>query len=387
MRYSIAIAGEPWEAPFASATAASIARWAAPETAVWAPSEFADALRGTACGATFVPPRDDGFQTYSAVRARVVDAANAPVLILAAGTTAARAVPVERLGARSCDERRLEWIAAGDGPTILHFHPPPHQPPAAPAHSVRREGLLDVWEVRGARSYYAGLLSLDVGTLPPVFSSYGQGRPLFVYNTNRFDEPAVPPHQQYVILGSGLLGLRLVLESDPPPGARVIVYDINSGQLAWIRFLLANAGAAAELEDVVRSFSAACPGVGVRPVEPHERENAAAQAAWYRRHHERLAVLSHQVQWDFVVCDLLTAPRSLLDRIDPAMSTMFMYLDLFLIWRIDAERPRVEHHVDLAESLEELVRGAIRGSVTFVPGAASCRFQLPPDSPFYGSRS
>ena len=384
MRYSIAIVGENWEAVFAAATARTLSTWTSPDVQLWAPSEFEQALAGICNAVRFVPPRRQGFQTYEEVRNRVLAAAGDRVLLLAAGTIPSNGRPLECLGSSYREERHVEWISPDSGPTVVHFYAPSHRPPPKPKHCLTHEGLLEVWEIDGGDLYYNALLSLGHATLAPVFRHYGPGRPLFVYNTNRFNEPSVGVHEQYVILASGLLGLRLVLESEPPEGAKVIVYDINPNQLAWIQFLLARANAIEEFDEAIGRFTTEHPGIEVRPVEPHEQQNAAEQAKWYNRNHGKLWTAAQRIQWEFVVCDLLTDPGSMIEVLDPARSTMFMYLDLFLIWNNSPERPWVEHHVGMARSLEALLRGLVRRRLSFVPGARSCRFQLSPDSPFKG---
>ena len=50
----------------------------------------------------------------------------------------------------------------------------------------------------------------------------------------------------------------MVVEGDPAPGARVLIYDIKLDQLAWSRFVLAHATEAGTLASLsVRSRYAA----------------------------------------------------------------------------------------------------------------------------------
>jgi hypothetical protein len=379
--YAVAIAGEAWEAAFAAATALNAARWVAPDVELWIPEEFMRAIGTISRKIHVVPALSPGFQDYQDIRARML-AAGGPLLLLAAGAMASRPQPLDRLGGPFSEPRCVEWFADGAGPTVLHFDPPQHRPPTVPQHRSRREGALMVWELDTGTGYYDGLLPLNPWDCPPVFQNYGPAAPVFLFNTNRFDEPPVGGHQQYAILASGLLGLRLVLESSPPPGARIIVYDINPHQLDWFKFLLKHARTGPEMDDARIQFMALHPNVAVRPVQLHEAANAATQAAWYRENHLRIGRAARELEWEFVVCDLMTEPGSVLDRLEPSRTTMFMYLDVFLIWHTNAGAPWVEDHAGIARSLEQLVRGRVNEFVTFVPGDASCRFQLSPESPF-----
>lgn len=383
MRYSVAIAGEAWESVFAAATGSTLAGWISPDVELWAPAEFSGALQGVRGAVHFVPPSHPGFQSYSDVRERLLAVAGERVLLLAAGVLPGKQQPIENLGSPLHQDRHVEWISTDSGPTIIHFHQPPHRPPARPQHRATQEGALAFWEVDGGLSYYSGLLSLEHRRSAPVFRPYGRGVPLFAYNTNRFDEPGVGAHEQYVILASGLLGLRLVMESHPPQGARVIVYDINPDQIAWIQFLLDRAGMIADFEEVLHRFTAAHPSIAVRQVQPHEKHNAASQVEWYAQNHLRLSGIAQHLRWEFVVCDLLTEPLTLIEKLDPLRSTMLMYLDVFLIWNIETDSPWIEHHIGMARSLEALLRDTIFRPVSFVPGERSCRFQFCSESPFH----
>jgi hypothetical protein len=388
MCMTVAIVGEGWEARFARATAISFADWLPADAEVWIPSEFAHAISDLGARPWRVlSAARPGFQDYEAVRQRVLREADKDrgLLLLAAGTLPAARRPLECLGASWRQTRAVEWLAPTEGgpASVLHFQPPPHRPPARPLHSVEKVGALDVWTIDGGRNYFQALAGLDGAGGPPIWTQYGTQRPVFVYNTNNFDEPPVAAHEEYFILGSGLLGLRMIVESRPTAGARVVVYDINPGQLLWVRFVLKVSGQVEEFEEVVKLFRAEHPLVEVRPVLTHEAANAERQAAWYRSNRHRIGEIGASLEWEYRECDLWNEPSALLSRIRAARSLFFMYLDLFMVWHVESELPWVEHHAGAALSLEEAVRSQARGgAVTFLPGARSARFQLQPGSPF-----
>ena len=301
----------------------------------------------------------------------------------------------------------MEWIPRrGDGAeSVLHFAPPPHSPPPWPRHQRRREGRLEVVEVDGGEGYFQGLAALggsdgsdssdsSDGSDRPARSAargalwpqYGPRRPVFTYNTNDWNELPPPAHDDYCILGSRLLGLKMVAESRPAPGARVVVYDINPDQLNWIRTVLEAAGEVAETAGLVDRFVGRHPGVSVRERLPHEEANARRQSRWFRRHRRRLACLARELDWHFLVCDLLTDPTPLLTRLGASRSLFFMYLDLFMVWHLEGAVRWVEDHAGMAVSLERLLRSRVSGPVTFLPGPTSAHFQLQPWSPFATSR-
>lgn len=387
-QFSVAIVGEGWEAAFAAGTAATLARWAPPDTVIWTSEEYVQAFSSLPNAVRFVAPRSGGFQSYGEIRLRILSAIpGTRILVLAAGVLPEGPQPLESLGASYGTPRHVEWISPDTGPTVMYFSRPAHRPPAQPIHRTRQEGLLTLWEVDGGDRYYLGLRAQNRFNLPAVFRNYGPARPIFTYNTNSFDEPLTGRHEQYVILASGLLGLRLILESDPSENSKAIVYDINPWQLAWIRYLLAHAAQSNNIDTMIEQFTTAHPGVDVRPLQAHERDNATEQREWYRLNHKRLPLVAEKLRWEFVQCDLLTAPDVLLDKLEPDRTTMFMYLDIFLIWNVETDHPWVEHHLGIARSLEACIRETIRKHVSFVPGPESRRFQLSRNSPFLKRRA
>lgn len=389
MSLAVGILGEAWEAPFARATARSLDRWLPEGARVIVPGPLAGEVAAAISRPCVELPGPPGFAEFPELRRCAVAAgADGDLLLLAAGTLPSREQPLERLGAPWGSERAVEWLPrAGGGPeTVLHFAPPPHAPPARPRHRRRREGRLEVVEVDGGAGYFQGLTALlaspDAGPACALWRQYGLRRPVFTRNTNDFGEAPPPAHDDYCILGSGLLGLRMVVESRPAAGARVFVYDINPDQLDWIRTVLEAAGEVEELAAVEERLAARHPGVAVREVQPHEAANARRQAKWFRRHRGSLAALARELEWHFVVCDLLTDPAPLLARLAPSRSLFFMYLDLFMVWHLSGAAGRVEDHAGMAASCEQLLRSRAGERVTFLPGAASTGFQLQPESPF-----
>jgi hypothetical protein len=387
MGMKVAIIGEEWEARFARETANSFANWLPMDAEVCVPSEFERTIAGYGFRQLHVAmARRPGFQTYEDVRQRVLQEGvkDGGLLLLAAGTLPASRQPIERLGASCGQQRGVEWFAPTEGglTSVLHFQPPLHRPPARPHHGVEKVGALDVWTVDGGDNYFQALAGLEGSGNSPVWAQYGRHHPVFVYNTNDFDEPPPPAHEEYFILGSGLLGLRMITESRPAAQARVVVYDINPDQLLWIKFVLQVCGEAQDLAEVVDIFREMHGACQVRQVLAHEASNAARQAAWYRYNRLRLADIGAALEWEFLDCDLWNDPGQLLRRVRPGRSLFFMYLDLFVIWRVCGEVPWVENHMGVALSLEEAVRSRAQAPVTFLPGAQSVRFQLHPNSPF-----
>jgi hypothetical protein len=389
MSLAVGILGEAWEAPFARATARSLDRWLPEGARVIVPGPLAGEVAAVTSRPCVELPEPPGFAEFPDLRRRVVAAcADGDLLLLAAGALPSREQPLERLGAAWGSERAVEWIPrAGSGAeTLLHFAPPPHAPPARPRHLRRQEGSLEVVEVDGGAGYFQGLAALqaspDAGPARALWRQYGPRRPVFTRNTNDFGETPPPAHDDYCILGSGLLGLRMVVESRPAAGARVFIYDINPDQLTWIRTVLEAAGEVEELAAVEDLLAARDPGIAVREVQPHEEANARRQAEWFRRHRGSLATLAREFEWHFVICDLLTDPAPLLERLAPSRSVFFMYLDLFMVWHLSGAAGWVEDHAGMAASCERLLRSRAGKRVTFLPGAASARFQLQPGSPF-----
>jgi hypothetical protein len=392
MHFRVAIIGEEWEACFARVTARSLASWLPPGAEVFIPSELTSATGDLATHTTHVVvAAEPGFQGYAEIRERVLGCARDArrgLLLLAAGAVPYDEQPVVSLGSSYGEQRAFEWHAPTEqsGPTVLSFRRPLHEPPALPRHNAERIGALKLWKVEGARRYFQALDRVVHTEGSPIWTQYGSHRPIFVYNTNEFDEERIDSHDEYVILASGLLGLRLVLESEPASGARVIVYDINPDQLKWFRFLLETCGHERRFEELLQTFRAAHPDISLRAVEPHETANAARQAEWYAQHREQMADLIRRLEWEFVECDLWTNPAPLFNRLKASRKLFFMYLDLFMIWHVDESSPWVENHADIAKSLEEAVRQRSGDDVTFLPGPRSARFQLHPESPFAAGR-
>src|SRR5438876_1019307 len=81
---------------------------------------------------------------------------------------------------------------------------------------------LEVVRVDCGTGFFEGIAAMR-GYGPP-WQHYGPATPIFVLNTNVFEEPTPPAASDYVILGSGFLGLRLVVESRPPRGAKLVIY-------------------------------------------------------------------------------------------------------------------------------------------------------------------
>ena len=151
--------------------------------------------------------------------------------------------------------------------------------------------------------------------------------------------PAISPSRRLPLakttssLDSGLLGLRLVAESKPPPDARLSVYDINPGALVWIDFVLSNAHRLRTFPDLVETFRSEHPDLAIREVAPHERENAGKQERWYHERRADLAALG-KLERAMVQVDVLTSPSALFRLLRPGRRTMVMYLDLFVPWNI-----------------------------------------------------
>lgn len=387
MSITVAIVGEAWEAPFVRATAHSLAQWLPPDAAVCVPSELVRSVADVyPRPVRVVAATEPGFQGYEDLRRRVLreNERGQGVLLLAAGALPLDEKPLERLGASQVLERVFEWCSPTEdaAPSVLRFQEPPHRPHAHPRHTVERVGKLDLWTIDGEGNYFQGLSRLNHAGGPPVWRQYGSSCPVFVYNTNEFDEAPIATHDDYFILGSGLLGLRMVAESKPRADARVVVYDINPDQLEWIKFVLEASDEVAELTEVTERFRTKHDHVAVRPVLTHEANNAARQRDWYRQNRDRLSYMKSNLTWEFVECDLWNDAAALLDRMRPERRLFFMYLDLFIVWRLEGEAPWVEDHAGAARSLEAAVKARTHSQVTFLPGPNSARFQLHPESPF-----
>jgi hypothetical protein len=252
---------------------------------------------------------------------------------------------------------------------------PVHRPRTPRRHRCRRIGAVDVWTADTCDGYFATLMSGAAGPQAPVWPAYGPGQPVFTFNTNDFDERPPAAHDDYAILGSGLLGLRMVLESGPAASARVYVYDINPDQLAWCQFVLARCGRVGTLNALVRLFAASRPDVTVRDPLPHETANVARQADWYAANRHALAGLTGVVEFHWLVTDLLTRPADVLSVLRPDRSVYFMYLDLFVVWNTRSASPWIIQFPDHARSLEIEVR-RLASSAAFLPGPHSRVLQL-----------
>jgi hypothetical protein len=351
------VAGESWELAPARSTLKSLDGHRAAVDEVLVPPEFA-ALRRTRHGGcppvTVVgnPPRR--FRTREEILADL-HRHRPDATVLAAGT------------------------AAGD-PRL----PPLHRPPRQRRHARRRAGELEIWTIDTGEEYFAGLAGepLMAGDVP-VWSAYGPGRPVFTRNTNDFAEVHPVRHDDYVVLGSGLLGWRMVLDSDPGADARVLVYDINPAQLAWSRHVIERADVDPRLDDLEHSFAERHPAQAQRQTLPHERLNADAQAHWYALNRTRLAVLRDRLCIEYAEIDLWSEPVRVLNALRVDRSVFFMYLDLFVVWHLDDAPPWIAEFPGLARSLQREVH-ARSARATFLPSAGSQTLQLD-WSPFLGA--
>jgi len=340
---ALVIVGEDWEAAFAAVTLRDVASWLPESARIFAPPELAHVTGPRPVLAIGQPPgRFRSLQEIVADVHRLLG--NQPYLLVQAG-------------------------AARPG------EPPRHRPPARRRHRCRRAGAMDIWTADTGDGYFAALLAEPGDHRTPIWSAYGPGRSVFTVNTNDFCEPPPSRHDDYIILASGLLGLRMVLQGNPAPGARVLVYDINPDQLAWCQFLLAHAAEADTLAELERSFRACRPSVMIRAKLPHEQANAAAQAAWYEAHRHQLAVLPARLDLQWLEVDLLNRPADLLGRLRSERSVFFMYLDMFVVWHVHDRPAWIAEFPDLARSLEKEVRHRARAA-TFLPGPSSRVLQL-----------
>jgi hypothetical protein len=330
-----------------------------------------------------------GFQSFNGLRQQILTQEydkQRGLLLLAAGTLPAQANPLLQIGDYYCEKRVVEWFPPKDAmnsPTKLSFQPPVHRPPSQPRHKVEEVGLLKFWTVNCCKNYFQSLQKLSGVKSSPVWTQYGSKQSIFVYNTNEFDEePPIEPHDDYFILASGLLGLRMVVESQPPSGARVIVYDINPDQLRWIKFVLESAGTVSDFETLIEEFSSSASSITIRSPLSHELANVNHQADWYRNNHHRLADLVPRLNWQFIECDLWTNPTVLLSNLRRLKKVFFMYLDLFMVWHVNNQVGWVENYAEIAASLEAVILERVGKDVTFLPGPRSKIFQLHPASPF-----
>jgi hypothetical protein len=351
---AVIIAGEAWELPLAARTLRALSERDENHRTVLVPPELgglAELARVPHPRVSIVGEPPGRFRDYREITADLaVRYPSTP--IVAAGTD----------GAPGQDSR------------------PAHGPPCPRRHVRRRVGSLDLWTADTGDGYFRALMAAAAaGPAPPVWAAYGAGRPVFTRNTNDFDELPPPAHDDYVILGSGLLGWRMVLESEPGPGARVFVYDINPGQLEWSRHLLREAARIPDLSRLEQAFAATRP-YPLRGPLPHERANANAQARWYAAHHRHLGALARRVRVEHLLIDLLSNPSVLLGRLRRDRSAFFMYLDLFTVWHVDDSPPWIIELPGMARSLEREVR-RLTAAASFLPGPSSRTLQLD-GSPF-----
>lgn len=389
MNMSVGIIGESWESPFVEMTLKALGRWC-PEEVTWiVPEEFGRAARPIVQNGRLklVPPDCGGFQDYRKMIQRLQrHCPSGGLLLVAAGSLPLGKFPRRGFGAAYTQDRVCWWLpgAAAGGESNPDFYPPPHRPPLDPNHSFRQVGALQVWTVGGGSHYFEGLAAVPGEARSSLWDLYGPGLPIFVYNTNRFPESLERSYDDYFILGSGLLGLSLVLESKPANGARVIVYDINADQIKWTQFLLENAGRFPFLEALISQFRAENPEIAIRETESHEIENVRRQQEWYCDHRHNLTRLATYLRVTYVVADLLSDPQPVIDLLDPDREVFFMYLDLFLVWHIRTDHKWVEHHHEMAMSLRRLLGSDRSKGIDFLPFDDSASFQIQNDSPFIG---
>ncbi len=358
MNRTFCIVGEAWERPFAWLTYFALRTKLTHDSLVLLPAHFSPApMHDVASHNIAFVPCGMGFVDRETARAQ---------LLLRAGGDNISPIEV-RAGALPVNEH------------LDQFSEPLHRPPAHPVHHCEKHGRLSVYEVDTGVGYFSAIGRVE--NHGPTWAQYGPAASVFAYNTSDFMEDPPPPCDTYVILGSGLLGLRLVIDSLPKSGARIIVYDINPKQLEWTRFALANAYRVADLETLIHEFVTSAPQVSVRSVHPHEQANANMQAEWFRTHRAAIVGLRN-LRIDYVVADIMTAPETLLAAIPVGRRTFLMYLDLFTIWHVNDPRPWVASMTGLSKSFESYIRDHVKAEVHFTPSARSRRFQLHPDSPF-----
>lgn len=364
-RWDLAVAAEAWERPLAWATAAALAGELPPGGEVRMPGFLAPAPSGFAAPVRFVDT-GPGFAERAAVRSALDSDHPAPVLSVWPGV-----LPAD--GATEAGHW-LAWRGPLPVPALsARLAAPVHAPPVVPRHRREMRRGIEVVRVDCGHGWFdsagAGLAG------ERAWLQYGADAPIFVYNTNRFDEPAPPPAQVYAVLASGMLGLRLVLDSKPPPGARLVVFDINPHQLSWSRFLIGGAGRFETFEALVDAFAADNPGVSIRPTAPHEQDNARAQQRWYAGNRHRIASLG-ALDPIFLELNLLADPAPLLRQMKRGMPAFLMYLDLFTVWHMAGPNPWIADLRDMAAALERRVSATLGPDVTFCPGAQSQVLQL-----------
>lgn len=375
MSVTALLTGEAWESIPAAFSAHGLASLH-PKTRVLAPDYFGRHLAAVSGLDIVTVPMGEGFRPLPQVMELLVDAVGRePWWRLPAG-----ALP-------SADNPPAADIAPalpGEIPPPFALTLPWHEPPATRNHVMSSHGPLAVWTLDTGTGYFAGLATCRDAFCPPLtqWRQYGSNAAVFVFNTSPFESPLAAPMERYVILGSGFIGLRAVTDSSPHNGAEVVVYDINPGQLAWTRHVLAGAATHSDIGSLIESFRHLHPDQMIRQVLPHETANARAQADWYANARPNLAAVAERLVWRFEQVDLWANPRPLLQLLTPPVRhTFFLYLDLFQPWIIDGAIPWVADMPDLARGLEAVVRGAAGGEVTFWPPLGEKRVHIHPENP------
>jgi hypothetical protein len=371
--HCVGVAAEGWERPFAWATVSALLKVVPSDCKILVPDIILPVpsdLLGSGDRITIVKC-PSGFLARDQVRALLVgEAADRPLLAVDAGS---------RPGGNGQDAV-FTWSGVSEQtpPYAPSFSRPIHQPPVRHTHGLRKAGRMDVWRVDTGTGYFKSIA--DVEGRGGVWSQYGEDAPVFVYNTNRFHEMKSAPKDKYYILGSGLLGLRMVMESEPDDSAELVIYDINPKQISWVECVLEHAHENATLADLISSFKELHPEAKVRPVAPHEAENARLQDEWYANNRQGLARLN-MLRRTHLKVDLLTETSVLIDSLKGARSVSFLYLDLFVVWHHAGRDSWVEEYPDLAAAFRQLVRAECVQSAEFFPSEHE-QVQIATDSPY-----
>jgi len=253
---------------------------------------------------------------------------------------------------------------------------------AARQHRIHHVGRLEVVTINAGIGSYRAQRLRDTGQ--GSWITYGSGQPVFTHNTNRFDERPPSECDTYVVLASGLLGLKMIVESRPDPGARIVIFDINQHQLDWSKFVIAQSGTERDFAALNAAFQAEHPDLPLRPVLPHERANAAMQDEWFSNNHHAIAALGdHPITW--TRANLLHDPEPILTQLSTQGYTFFMYLDIFLPWLHGDGAPTVLNlHRLAAEFRAEVIERTNTGT-QFLPHRVEHEIQLPEHSPWQES--
>lgn len=250
---------------------------------------------------------------------------------------------------------------------------------ATPDHCVHHVGKLEVVTINACAGSYRAQWLRDTGL--GNWISYGSGQPIFTHNTNRFDEAPPPKNDTYVVVASGLLGLKMIVESRPDPQARIVIFDINQHQLDWSQYVIAHAAKESDFTSLNAAFQAEHPELPIRQVLAHERANAEAQNAWYAAHHSDIAALGdHPITW--TRANLLNDPAPLLSQLSPVGRTFLMYLDIFLPWLHREGPPTVLDLHQLAAEFRAEVIDRTNSETNFLPRLVTHEIQLPDHSPW-----